>query len=878
MEQAFETLSGKETLQVLSARKEGLHVDEVHARLEREGPNTLTEQKKKNPFFLLLGQLNDPLIYILLAAGVISILLHEGADSVIIFIVVAVNAVIGFIQQSRAEKAMEALRKMASPKALVRRDGVVSEIDAGELVPGDIVLLEAGRLIPADLRLLESVNLKIEESALTGESVASEKDAGFCADKSLPVGDRANMAYMTTMVSYGRGEGVVTATGMQTEIGKIAKILESTGQELTPLQKRLADLGKVLGLVAVVLCALLFVTALIQHRDVFEMLLTAISLAVAAIPEGLPTVVTIVLAAGVSRMAKARSIVRRLPAVETLGAVNVVCTDKTGTLTQNRMTVTEQRAGAALTTPQELDAVTKTRFYEGFCLCNDASTKGGAKVGDPTEIALLDMCEQQGKTRERLEEIHPRVEEIPFDSVRKRMTTVHEEDGYRIAYTKGALDGILAHTIRILDGGTERMITQEDKERVHAAAAEMAHRALRVLALAYRKRGERPLEQDMVFVGFVGMIDPPRPEVKDAVEACKRAGIATVMITGDHRDTALAIAKDLRIADSEEETISGHELDDMSTEELQNRVRKLRVFARVSPENKVQIVQAFRANGNIVSMTGDGVNDAPSLKSADIGIAMGITGTDVAKGAADMILTDDNFATIRHAIEEGRNIYNNIKKSVLYLLASNFGEIITMLVAVLAGMPAPLTAAQILWVNLVTDSLPGLALGVDPGTSDVMKEKPRSPKESLFAHGGMALLLLYGAIIGGASLVGYLVGYHEGVVERGAAYGRILGGTLCVTVLAVSQLFHAIGMRNIHRSLFRMNHLENRFMIFAFLLGLVLQVAIVEIPVLHVFFSTTSLDASHWLLAFGLALLPLIAHECIVLGKNIMKRAQTKTD
>lgn len=876
MEQAFETLSGKETLQVLSARKEGLHADEAHARLEREGPNTLAEQKKKNPFLVLLGQLNDPLIYILLAAGVISILLHEGADSVIIFIVVAVNAVIGFIQQSRAEKAMEALRKMTSPKALVRRDGVVSEIDAGELVPGDIVLLEAGRLIPADLRLLESVNLKIEESALTGESVASEKDAGFCADKSLPVGDRANMAYMTTMVSYGRGEGVVTATGMQTEIGKIAKILESAGQELTPLQKRLADLGKVLGLAAVALCALLFVTALIQHRNVFEMLLTAISLAVAAIPEGLPTVVTIVLAAGVSRMAKARSIVRRLPAVETLGAVNVVCTDKTGTLTQNRMTVTEQRAGAALTAPQELDAVTKTRFYEGFCLCNDASTKGSAKVGDPTEIALLDMCEQQGKTREKLEEIHPRVEEIPFDSVRKRMTTVHEEDGHRIAYTKGALDGILGHTIRILDGGTERMITQEDKERIYAAAAEMAHRALRVLALAYRKRGERPLEQDMVFVGLVGMIDPPRPEVKDAVEACKRAGIATVMITGDHRDTALAIAKDLRIADSEEAAISGHELDDMSAEELQNRVRKLRVFARVSPENKVQIVQAFRANGNIVSMTGDGVNDAPSLKSADIGIAMGITGTDVAKGAADMILTDDNFATIRHAIEEGRNIYNNIKKSVLYLLASNFGEIITMLVAVLAGMPAPLTAAQILWVNLVTDSLPGLALGVDPGTPDVMKEKPRSPKESLFAHGGMALLLLYGAIIGGASLVGYLVGYYEGAAERGAAYGRILGGTLCVTVLAVSQLFHAIGMRNIHRSLFRMNHVENRFMIFAFLLGLVLQVAIVEIPALHVFFSTTSLDALHWLLAFGLALLPLVAHECIVLGKNIMKRAQTR--
>lgn len=869
MEEAFETLSAEETLHMLSSHKGGLDADEALARLEREGPNMLAGKRGKSPALVFLSQFNDPLIYILLAAGIISILLHEAADSVIIFIVVAVNAVIGFIQQSRAEKAMEALRKMTSPKALVRRGGAASEIDAAELVPGDVVVLEAGRLVPADLRLTESANLKIEESALTGESVASEKDAGFRAEQSLPVGDRANMAYMTTLVSYGRGEGVVTATGMRTEIGKIAKILEDTGKELTPLQKRLADLGKLLGVAAVALCAVLFITALVQHRNLLEMLLTAISLAVAAIPEGLPTVVTIVLAAGVSRMAKARSIVRRLPAVETLGAVNVVCTDKTGTLTQNRMTVVEQRAGAGVVSPEEADELTAARFYDGFCLCNDASTKGGAKVGDPTEIALLDMCEKQGKTREGLEETCPRVEEIPFDSDRKRMTTVHDYGGSRIAYTKGALDGILAHTARILDGGAERPITREDKERISAAASEMAHRALRVLALAYRERGEQPLEEEMVFVGIVGMIDPPRPEVRDAVAACAHAGITTVMITGDHRDTALAIAKDLHIAESEDAAISGHELDDMSVEELQKRVKTLRVFARVSPENKVQIVRAFKANGNIVSMTGDGVNDAPSLKSADIGIAMGITGTDVAKGAADMILTDDNFATIRRAIEEGRNIYNNIKKSVLYLLASNFGEIITMLVAVLAGLPAPLTAAQILWVNLVTDSLPGLALGVDPGTPEVMEEKPRPPKESLFAHGGVAMLLLYGAIIGGASLAGYLLGYREGAAAHGAAYGRILGGTLCVTVLAVSQLFHAIGMRNVNRSVFRMNHLENRFMIFAFFVGLVLQIAIVEVPVLNVFFSTIALDASHWLLTLGLALLPLAAHECIVLGKRM---------
>lgn len=873
MQQPFETCSREEAFARLSSRREGLTQDEARAVFARVGANVLAGKKKKSPVLVFLGQFHDPLIYILLAAGIISVLLHEMADSVIIFAVVLANAVIGYIQQSRAEKAMEALKKLSAPKALVRRGGAVEEIDAQQLVPGDIVVLEAGRMVPADLRLVETANLKIEESALTGESAASEKDARFCAEKPLPLGDRANMAYMSTVVSYGRGEGVVAATGMQTEIGRIASILDETEEDLTPLQKRLADLGKMLGIVALAICALLFVAAVAQHRNVPEMLLTAISLAVAAIPEGMPTVVTIVLAAGVSRMARARSIVRRLPAVETLGAVNVVCTDKTGTLTQNRMTVVKALASASCADVQAQDETTARLFYNGFCLCNDASTQGGAQVGDPTEIALLDMCEKQGRTREELEKKFPRVEEIPFDSVRKRMTTVHETPEGRVAYTKGALDGILEHTTMILDDGALRPITAEDKKRIEAAASDMAHGALRVLALACRPCGGQPLEEEMIFVGIVGMIDPPRPEAKDAVAACRRAGIATVMITGDHRDTAFAIAKELGIADSEEAAISGQELDVLSEQELRRRVKTLRVFARVSPENKVQIVRAFQANGNIVSMTGDGVNDAPSLKSADIGVAMGITGTDVAKGAADMILTDDNFATIRRAIEEGRNIYKNIKKSVLYLLASNFGEIITMVAAVLAGFPAPLTAAQILWVNLVTDSLPGLALGVDPGDSRVMEEKPRSPKESLFAHGGVFTMLFYGVLIGTVTLAGFFVGYYEGWNEQGQAYGRILGGSLAVTVLAVSQLAHAVGMRNVNRSVFRMNHLGNRTMVLAVLIGLALQVAIIEVPALNVFFSTTALDAPHWVLVALLALAPIMAHEIIVLVRRAFRRA-----
>ena len=861
MAKAYENATVREVLTGLRAEPAaGLTAQEVQRRTGEYGANRLAGKKRVSPVVKLLSQFNDPLIYILLAAAVVSMLLGEVTDSIIILVVVVVNSIIGFIQEAKAEKAIDALRKLASPRALVRRDGTVREIEAAELVPGDIVLLEAGRNVPADLRLIESQNLKIEESALTGESEPAEKDSSFVAEGDTALGDRINMGYMSTVVTYGRGEGVVTATGMSTEIGRIAKILEESGDEMTPLQKRLADLGKVLGIGTIVICSALFVVALIQHRPLLEMLLTAISLSVAAIPEGLPAVVTIVLAAGVSRMAKNRSIVRRLPAVETLGAVNIICTDKTGTLTQNRMTVTDCRIGSQLVKPEQAPPEMARRFFEGFALCNDASVENGEKIGDPTETALLDVCARYGFHRPELEQAHPRVGELPFDSVRKMMTTLHEYDGGRLSFTKGALDSVLYRATAVWGADGLRPLTDADRERILAAVSEMASQALRVLALAFRADAPAAEEKELVFLGLAGMIDPPRPEARDAVADCRRAGITTVMITGDHRDTAYAIARELGIAQSGGQVVSGREVDEMTPEELAENVRQLRVFARVSPQNKVAIVKAFRDNGNIVAMTGDGVNDAPSLKSADIGVAMGQTGTDVAKGAADMILTDDNFATIRLAVESGRNIYNNIRKAVLFLLATNFGEIICMFIAVLLDWPVPLTPVLILWVNLITDSLPGLALGVDSGSPGIMGEKPRDPKESLFARGGMLNLLLYGAVIGGATLIGFESGLH--------ASGLREGRTIALLVLACSELFHAIGMRDTGRSIFRMNHLENRMMIAAFAIGMLLQVAIVEIPAANRLFGTQPLTAGQWAFALLLAVVPLVVHEIIAFSRR----------
>ena len=884
----FEQKQIQDVLEEVGAvRETGLSQSQAAKRLEENGPNAFEEKKAKTKLQMFLSQLRDPMIYILMAAVVISVGLREISDAIIIIAVILINAVIGVVQESKAEKSLEALKKLSSPMALVRRDGKLAEVPAADLVTGDIVMLEAGRVVPADLRLISSVNLKIEESALTGESVPVQKDAQYMAQGETPLGDRINMAYLSTHVSYGRGEGVVVRTGMETEMGKIAKLINESVDEMTPLQKRLADLGKVLGIVAVALCIGLFVLALIQGRDIAEMLITAISLAVAAIPEGLPAVVTIVLALGVQRMVKVNTIVRKLPSVETLGSVSVVCSDKTGTLTQNKMTVTQAYARGRLMPVAELEYAGNEAFFDGFILCTDAAVHGDSRTGDPTELALLDMGPAIHVTKEALEAENPRINEQPFDSDRKMMTTVHrKKDGSIVAYTKGAMDRIIKNCTSILEDGRERLISQDDVRAIDGAAKEMASMALRVLALAIKKDNDEAREDNLAFVGLVGMIDPPRPEAKDAVQIFKEASVTTVMITGDHKDTAFAIAKGLDIAETEEQCITGDELNSMTQEQLNAAAPNLRVFARVSPENKVMIVNAYRSHGYIVSMTGDGVNDAPSLKAADIGVAMGITGTDVAKGAADMVLADDNFATIEKAIHEGRNIYNNIKKSVLFLLSSNFGEIITMFAAVAVGLATPLKAIHILWVNLITDSLPGLALGVDGGVPEIMKEPPRDPKESLFARGGMALTIFYGFVIGGITLTAFLF-VPMGMLwdsGQGVALGAIRSlldsdplllmrcQTYAFTTLGISQLFHAIGMRNVNRSVFRMNHLENRLMIAAFFIGFALQIAVTEVSFLEMAFETVELSLREWVLLTCLATVPLWFHELLVAVKLIRNK------
>lgn len=867
---------------------QGLMPDDARARLARDGANEFTAKKPKTKLAMFLGQLHDPMIYILFAAAAVSLFLRELGDALIILAVVLLNAVVGMTQEAKAEAALAALKQMTSPTALVRRGGVLAEVPARELVPGDVVILEAGRVVPADLRLITAVNLKADESALTGESVPSEKDASFVAGEKTGIGDRLNMVYSSTSITYGRGEGVVSATGMHTEIGRIAAMLGNEKEELTPLQKRLADLGRLLGILAVVICAAMFGIAVIQKRDIAEMLLTAISLAVAAIPEGLPAVVTIVLAMGVSRMVKVNTIVRRLPSVETLGAVSVVCSDKTGTLTQNRMTVERLYSNGQTGPVSRLAAGEDDLLLDGFMLCNDASLQNGTRVGDPTELALLDMGAPLSRTREGLQERYPRINEQAFDSERKLMTTVHRTpEGRVIAFTKGAMDVLLARCTHILKDGAPQTMQERDTQAIEQAAVQMAKDALRVLALAVKYDDDSSSEWGLTFVGLVGMIDPPRPEAKDAVKQFKRARIRTVMITGDHRDTALAIARELGIAEREEQCITGAELDELAQDELNGRADELRVFARVSPEHKVRIVKALKANGHIVSMTGDGVNDAPSLKAADIGVAMGITGTDVAKGAADMVLTDDNFATIEKAVEEGRGIYANIKKTVLFLLSANFGEVISMFSAIALGFAAPLRAIHVLWVNLITDTLPALALGSDSKDKDIMKARPRDPRESLFAHGGLALTLLYGFVVAGITLAAFLFLPVRELLAQHApvtfdALKALLGDpqmlmraqTYAFVTLGVSQLFHAVGMRNIEKSVFAVNPFENRLMIVAFVSGLALQVAVTEIPVLTALFNTVALSLDEWLRLLALSAVPLVVHELIVLGRFIFIRRE----
>ena len=875
----FETETIKDLTYNLKADPErGLSGRDAELRLSKDGENALQESPPKTKVEMLFEQLNDPLIYVLFAAAAVSLLLNEISDMMIILVVILINSVIGVIQEGKAQKALDALKKMTSPTAVVKRDGSYREIPAKELVTGDIVALEAGRQVPADLRLLNSASLKIEESALTGESVPVDKDARFLAARSCPLGDQKNMAFMSTNTIYGRGEGVVVATGMHTEIGKIAGMLDSVEQEATPLQKRLGDLGKLLSLVTVFLCAALFLIAVWQKREILDMLITAISLAVAAVPEGLPAVVTIVLALSVSKMVKVNTIVRRLPSVETLGAVSIVCSDKTGTLTQNKMTVMECYINQRQIPVGQLDKMKHELFFDGFLLCNDASITQGNRIGDPTELAFVEMGAVHGRNKEEADQLYPRVGELPFDSDRKMMTTVHRRKGSRVSFTKGSGDEILRRCNKIYTNGKVSSITTEQKREIESAMGDMAANALRVLALAMKENTDAPSENDLIFVGLAGMIDPSRPEALDAIRLFKSASVKTIMITGDHIDTAFAIAKQLEIAEDPKQCVSGTELNAMSDAQFEDRIDNLRVFARVSPEHKVRIVDAFRAKGSIVAMTGDGVNDAPALKTADIGIAMGMSGTDVAKNASDIILTDDNFATIEKAIEEGRGVYENIKKSVLFLLSSNFGEIMTMFISVLAGLASPLKASHILWVNLITDTLPALALGVDENDKKMlMRKPPRNPKESLFAHGGVACTLFYGGVIAAVSLTAFIVPSYIYITTNGMAFGLntlkaalenseilIQSQTYAFTVLGMSEVFHAVGMRNMEKSIFKMNHSQNKLMLAAFVIGIALQVAVTEVPYLVDVFETVQLSPKEWIYLFGLSSAPLIGHELMV--------------
>lgn len=877
----YENKQIRETGQLLKSNTEkGLSSAEAASRLSQYGRNKLKEKKEKTKLVLFLEQLNDPLIFILFVATAVSMLLGEMGDAAIIVTVIIVNAFVGVVQEGKARKAIEALRQLTSPHAIVKRNGRQTEIAAEELVPGDIVCLEAGRQVPADLRLTKTMSLKVEESALTGESVPVDKDAGYLAGNKANIGECRNMAYMSTNVTYGRGEGMVVATGMDTQIGHIADMISEARDEMTPLQRRLADLGKVLSAVAIFICIFLFVVAVLQKRDVGDMLLTAISLAVAAVPEGLPAIVTIVLALSVSRMVKVNTIIRRLPSVETLGAVNAVCSDKTGTLTQNRMTVKKCYMDSGLLTADALSESRHEELLRGCVLCNDADISGDTRIGDPTELALLDLASKYGMTRERTEYYYPRINEKAFDSDRKMMTTLHKGRNGRVSYSKGSTEEILRRCRYMLSHGRRIPITDGAKKDIMKAVQTMAAEALRVLAVAMREDAPDAEERELTFIGLVGMIDPARPEAAEAVAAFKGAGVDTVMITGDHVDTALAIARELGIAANHTECMSGSELEALSEEEFGEKAEHIKVYARVSPEHKVRIVNALKKKGRIVAMTGDGVNDAPSLKSADIGIAMGMNGTDVAKNASDMILTDDNFATIRKAIEEGRGIYENIRKAILFLLSSNFGEIITMLAAILAGLPSPLKASHILWINLITDSLPALALGVDENDGgELMRQKPRKKDENLFAHGGLACTLCYGVVIAVISITAFLqVPYAalklQGLpidlynIEAMLKLPELLNKaqTHAFTVLGMSQLFHAIGMRDVNKSIFRMNHFSNSYMIFACVVGIGLQALVTEIPYFVALFGTTRLSLNEWGCLAALSCTPLVVHELLLLA------------
>lgn len=851
---------------------EGLTFTEVEKLRTQYGYNEFIKTKHKSLLKKFIDQFKSFMILVLAVAaaisGVVGYTHGEGfTDAIIILAIVILNAVIGVFQEAKAEKSLDALEKMSSPHSKVIRESQMHVIESRELVPGDLIVLETGDSVPADVRLTEAINLKIQEAALTGESVPSEKFTHSIDETEVPLGDRNNMAFSSSSITYGRGKGVVTATGMSSEVGKIATMIQSVGEVKTPLQMRLDKLGKVLAVGALGICLLIFVVGLLYGRPLLDMFMTAVSLAAAAIPEGLPAVSTIVLAVGVQRLARKNAIVRKLPSVETLGSTQIICSDKTGTLTQNKMTVVQTYMNGGTVDLEEIpqEAADKLALpMEISIMANDAvltyDKAGWHTDGDPTETAMLNLGMRIGVDKCELERKYPRVAEIPFDSERKKMTTVNKRDGKYMIATKGGVDEVLAGCDSIYENGEVRPLTSRDKETIASANLSMAENALRVLAVAMKTADAIParmtpeaVEVGLTFVGLIGMIDPPRPEVRGAVERCREAGIKPVMITGDHKITAMAIARALGIIREGDIAVTGVELDKMDDKELSQKIDSISVYARVSPEHKVRIVRAFKNEGKIVAMTGDGVNDAPALKLADIGVAMGITGTDVSKEAADIVLADDNFTTIVTSVEEGRRIYDNVLKSIMFLISTNVGEVLVLFVAVLFNWVTPMLPIHILWINLVTDSLPALSLSVDPAAPDIMKRKPIDPRKGIMNRAFVTQILLQGMLVGGLSLWAYTIGLQGSI---GAAQ------TMTFAVVAFSQVALVFSIRNGMHSAFK-GMFRNKYLLLAMAVVSAMMIVVLEIPALKDVFRVSSLDWTQWFWVIGLSIAPLPITEIV---------------
>ena len=844
----WETLRKEEVIRELKTdKKEGLNYEEVKIRQVKYGKNKLKDKPKESILTKFIKQFNDFMIIILIIASIvsagISFFQHENdyIDSVIIIAIVVLNAIMGVIQEEKAQKAIEALNKMTPPKAKVVRENKISEINAEELVLGDLIILEAGSYVPADCRLIESHNLKIEESTLTGETEPVLKDSDMICKRNISLGDKLNMGFMASIVVNGTGKAIVTNIGMGTNVGKIANMIIENESPETPIQKKLGQVGKTLGIVCLAICLFIFVIGIIKNIDPIEMFMTSVGLAVAAIPEGLPAIVTIMLSIGVTKMAKKNSIIRKLPAVETLGSSSVICSDKTGTLTKNEMTVVE------------VNSRNQDLALELATMCTDADLKyenGKYEIsGEATEKAILNAGMKDGKNKIELYQKMPRVNEIPFSSERKMMTTIHRNgDKYRII-TKGAPDILIDRCTKEINSSSI------GKANIKSNNLQMAKKALRVLAVAYKDIDRLPskidstsIEEDLIFVGLIGMIDPPRDNVKEAIRTCKHAGIKTVMITGDHIETAKAIAKDLGILMPKDLTITGQELNNMAQEELERKIKDCSVFARVTPEHKVRIVKAWQKTGAVVAMTGDGVNDSPALKKADIGIAMGKNGTDVAKNAADMILADDNFVTIVEAVKQGRNIYDNIRKAIHFLIATNIGEIVVILLGIILGFKSPLLAIQLLWVNLVTDSLPAIAIGLEPPEENIMRRRPVNSKKSIFSDGLWGKIIVEGLMIGILTLVAFSIGNKY--------YNLETGRTMAFISIGLLELVHSFNIKS-EKSILKTNIFENNFLILSFILGVFVQTIVVIIPTLASIFDLVSLNSTQWIITILISILPI---------------------